>query len=52
MHYLSPFPGSSPWHSQPPLIDNVSTLRRNTKGKSALRKLPEGAELPFFQKRK
>ena len=52
MHYLPPFPGSNPWHSQPPFIDNGATLRHSTEGKSALQKSPKGAKLPFFQKRK
>ena len=49
MYYLPLFPGSSPWHSQPPFIDSVATLRRSIEeGKSALRKSPEGVELPLF----
>ena len=47
-YYLFLFPGSSLWHSQPPFINNAATLRRSTEGKSALRKSPEGVELPLF----
>ena len=50
-YYLPPFPGSSPWYSQPLFIDNAAILRRSTKeGKSALQKSPKGVELPLFQK--